>query len=796
MRTKKLWMIAPQESGFADDICREIGISPPIAQVLWNRGFRDIAAVREFFSSSLELLHSPFLMKDMAEGIERIVAGIERGEKIAVYGDYDVDGITSTALLVNFFHRLGVGIDFYIPNRMTEGYGLNREAIFGLKKQGVELIITVDCGISAVDEVELGNNLGLEFIITDHHQPGRILPKAKAVINPNRKDCMYPFKHLCGVGVAFKLIQALKESYSKASEVNIFELLDIVALGTVADVVPLQGENRVLVKNGLEVMRQAPNLGISHLCKAAGINRESISAEHLGYWLGPRLNASGRIEHAGVAVELLTTEDPQKAKDISLQLNDANSRRQNIEGEILQEALKLIEELKLTDDLVLVLGKEGWHPGVLGIVASKVTEKYHRPSVLLAIEGGMGKGSARSIEGFHLFEALTRCSAILEGFGGHAQAAGLEIKQENIVVLREKLNNLAKAQLRTEDLIPKLKIDCVLGEDDINDELIHQFGRLEPFGYGNPQPIFVLPKVPVASYRIVGNGKNHLKCSVGSIKMLSCIGFNLAETWEGIDNKEEVAIAFVPEFNMWNGNRSLQLRIIDVKEPLPKKGEMFLSKINLDSGVDEKVFTKLRVGDPLTAVYGEENALEIYWGEIRIGFVDLENIKKLGRESNYLLEMYSNLAWVNLRDFSANVIFYPKNWGIVRKNPLANRDGKRLTKNNLIFYEELQSELRKGKDFKRNRKRVLLFVRDIREGEEILRELQKDYGDHSVFFLHEGISLAIKADFLVLCGLGMLEYIVSTTDFFDFFWHSPFIDENTLCFLPETCKEKVSSCCW
>ncbi len=553
------WQVNPAEEIETADL----DIHPAILQLLKQRGIETDECIKRFMNPHLGYLYNPMLIKDMEKAVDRIKKALAENEKITVYGDYDVDGITSCCLLVKLLRKMGGNVDYYIPSRLEEGYGLNIDAVKKISDNGTKLIITVDNGISSFEETELAYSLGMDVVITDHHEPRDILPKAAAVVDPKRKDCNYPFKNLAGVGVALKLAHALTGLDNK----TLYEYLDIAVLGTVADVVPLLDENRIIVKNGLKLLANTENKGLKAMLSLLNLNDDSanFNTGKISYMLAPRLNAVGRIGNADLALELLLTEDENQAYEMARQLESINQERQAIEVNILNEAKK-----KLDDDLdgtgVIVLSSEDWHPGVLGIVASKISEEYHRPCILISLEGDEGRGSGRSVQGFNLFEALNQLSHLLIKFGGHEQAVGLTIKADQIEIFKQKINEAAGLTERAFNQI--LEIDLELREEDIDLRLAEQLEQLEPFGYGNPKPVFICKNLLPCNVRTVGNGDKHLKFYLkNGEKSFDAIGFNLGSYKNDLRLAPKVDVAFNLEVNRWHGIDEPQFKIKDIKAP-------------------------------------------------------------------------------------------------------------------------------------------------------------------------------------------------------------------------------------
>lgn len=541
--------------------------SPEIlARILLNRKIDNVEVARHFFLPKLSHLHDPFHMQDMTTAINRIQLALAEKQKILIYGDYDVDGITATSMLILFFQDLRHEASFYIPDRITEGYGLSEKGIVTAHENGVKLIITVDCGVTAVNEITLANELGMDVIVCDHHQPGPELPPAAALLNPKRADCAYPFKELAGVGVAFKLMHGLQKHLDLDMTV-ISRYLDLVAIGSAADIVPLVDENRVLVKHGLVQLVKKDKLGVRALLEVTGINGSEIGTGQVVFVLAPRINAVGRLGDAGRAVRLLTSENDQQASNIAAILDAENRNRRNIDEETFLQALEMIErDYCVADCKSLVLNKAGWHPGVIGIVASRIVEKYYRPTIMIASEDGVGKGSARSIPGFDIYRALEVCRDLMIDFGGHKYAAGLTIKTENIPRLRERLHELAAASLTDELLVPKLRIEGELRFNQIDQTLLKLLKKMGPFGPQNMRPVFYSKGLQVVgSPAIVG--KNHLKFKVRQDGIvIDAIGYNLGDLLYRISPGESnVEMAYVVDENEWQGRKALQLRVKDLR---------------------------------------------------------------------------------------------------------------------------------------------------------------------------------------------------------------------------------------
>lgn len=563
----KHWEFKPASQKIADLLVNELQISPFLAQLLVNRNVTSLVEAEGFLSHSLKDLPSPFLLKDMDVAVDRIRRAMVAGEKIVVYGDYDVDGTTGTSLLLLFFKAINYPVDFYIPNRMKEGYSLNPKAIVELKRRGFTVMITVDNGIAAVGEVELAQKLGIDVIVTDHHVVPDPLPPAYAVINPLRKDSDYPAREICGTGVAFNLAMGLRQRlreenyFQNREEPNLKKYLDLVALATVADVVPLKGANRILVRHGLEQMKETVWPGLKALMQVARVG-EKLTAMHLGFYLGPRLNACGRLYDASTGVKLLTCDNLVEGAKWAAELDQANQERKGVEKIILEEALNAVKD----DDgsrMTHVLYNEGWHPGVIGIVASRIAEKTARPVFLLGTDGEYLKGSGRSYGGLHLVEALRECADHLVKFGGHKAAAGVTLKKEALPAFRNAFETAVTRLLSKNECVRKLDLDAELHLNEINEALFNEIGLLEPFGMGNPEPLFCLRGISPRSGRIVGD--KHLKfAATDGQNTLQAIAFGMGE--KGLETlSRPLDLVFSIQENHYQGVHSIVLNIRDLK---------------------------------------------------------------------------------------------------------------------------------------------------------------------------------------------------------------------------------------
>ena len=558
------WQAGPITSQLA----RETVLTPLQAQLLINRGISDGESVRSFMRPQLADMADPMMMKGMDEAIATILKSIENKEKITIYGDYDADGLTATALLSNFLSNIDIPVSCYIPNRLKEGYGLNMKAIEKIANGGTGLIITVDCGISNGEEIAFARSLGLKVVVTDHHQIPIGFQANCPVINPHQGGCLFPFKDLAGVGVAFFLAVAIRASlrergwFKSKPEPDLKEYLDLVALGTVADRVPLLGQNRILVNSGLGILASTRWPGINAMKEVANIGASEITADDLAFRLAPRLNAPGRMGDPEIGLKMLTVRDPHMARDFALEADTMNNQRQNVEKDIFKQIRGLIKTTEGFKDLkTLVFAGEGWHKGVLGIVASRLVDKYHRPSLVFNIQDGRAVGSGRSIDGFNLYVALGQLSHLFERFGGHAHAAGFTLKAENLDNLKSELEALANDTFGDEDLVPTIEVDAEITLNDITHKMIHEIKALSPFGEGNSEPLFCARSLKVLGSRIVG--ERHLKLRVRQEgKSFEAIGFGLAGKYP-LDGKT-INMVFSPELNRWKGCDRIQLRVIDL----------------------------------------------------------------------------------------------------------------------------------------------------------------------------------------------------------------------------------------
>ena len=557
----KKWNCYEVDENKVKQISREYNISKLVAKILVNKGIIEEKDINIFLNPTRKDFYNPLLMPDMEKAVNRILKAIDNDEKIVIYGDYDVDGITSTTVLKKFLLERGANVSEYIPNRLDEGYGLNINAIKEIADNGNTLMITVDCGISGIEEVEYASSLGIETIVTDHHEPGELLPNAIAVVDAKRKDNNYPFNQLAGVGVAFKLIQAISQKLN-LEEKDYLKYLDLVCVGTISDIVPLVDENRTIAKLGLKLVEVTKNIGLKTLLEVAGYNK--IDSSCISFGIAPRINACGRMGHARLALKLFLTEDAQEAKQIALQLNEYNKERQEIEKRIFDEAIKQIENQK-SDSEVIVLGKENWHHGVIGIVSSKITDLYFKPSILICFEENIGKGSGRSVPGFDLYDALSNCQDHITRFGGHSMAIGITIEKDQFENFKKDFEEYAHNS-NISDIIPIINIDEEIALRDISVRDVSELKLLEPFGEANKTPLFLVKNLKIQSIRALSDGK-HLKLSLKDDNYwLDVIGFNLGYLSEEYRIGDKVDIVGTLEINQYNGRENIQINMKDIRK--------------------------------------------------------------------------------------------------------------------------------------------------------------------------------------------------------------------------------------
>ena len=560
----KTWKVNDIDKKRAEEISKKFNLEMLASNVLANKDLSD-EEIEIFLNPTRNNFHDPFLMPDMKIAVDRILKAIENNEKILIYGDYDADGITSTTILKRFFNDRNIDVGTYIPNRLDEGYGLNKDAIESIKKDDYKLIITVDTGITANEQIVDAKNAGIDVIVTDHHEPGEELPDAIAVVDCKRKDNKYPFRELAGCGVAFKLICALAQKL-ELNENEALKYIDLACVGTISDIVPLEDENRIIAKLGLLLLKQTRNLGLRELIRTIGF--KEITSETISFGIAPRINACGRMGHQEVALNLFTSDDPIKVREYAYSLEEYNKERQAIEKRIYEESLKLLEKENIEDKSCIVLGNTNWHNGVIGIVSSKITDKYYKPSLLICFEDNIGKGSGRSIPGFDLHEALTKCSSNLESFGGHSMAVGLKLKKEKYEAFKKEIEEYAKENIKEDVLDREILIDQELQNKDITIHSVRELELLEPFGEGNQEPIVLYKNLKIESIRTLSEGK-HIKLNLKNENIkIDAIGFNMGQLANEYLIGDKVDVVGNIKINTFNNFETIQITLIDIRKSL------------------------------------------------------------------------------------------------------------------------------------------------------------------------------------------------------------------------------------
>lgn len=540
----------------------EFHLSEKIVNILQHRGIDSSEAFNKYLNPRIEDLYDPFLLKGMDILVEEVNAVKEKNGKIVIYGDYDVDGITSISTLYIYFKSQGIAVDYYIPNRFDEGYGVNTEALNKIKEMGCDLLITVDCGITSVDEATHAKSIGLPLIITDHHECQEVLPECLCIINPKQDDCTYPFDMLAGAGIALKIVQALSGDAFKEQYHNYME---IAAIGTIADIAPIVDENRIIAKYGLKALEGTKNIGLKSLIEVADLSGKELNCGHIGFGLGPRLNAAGRVDSAELGVKLLTTVSLHEGQSISEELNQLNKQRQEMEQGIIEACIQQVEERHLESDKILVLSGEDWHTGVIGIVASRIAERYYKPTIILNVEDGVAKGSARSVGSFSIFDAMNDSKALFNKFGGHKAAAGVSMPADNLEQFKRDINIYASNTMTSKDFYPRVNIDSEVSSEDIAHDFAESIDSLKPFGLGNPKPCFVYSGLTVDTVRWLGKEQQHLKLSVhDGARVYECIKFNGSEDERKIRTGDEIDVVFTLDINKFRGVETLQFALKDI----------------------------------------------------------------------------------------------------------------------------------------------------------------------------------------------------------------------------------------
>ncbi|NLU49311.1 MAG: single-stranded-DNA-specific exonuclease RecJ [Syntrophomonadaceae bacterium] len=626
MRKYPIWHFRKSNVDITGKLQKDLGLSPVLAQVLYQRGIRASHEARKFLWGETGDLEDPCLIPGMEQAVNRLEEARRRGQRVLIYGVYDVDGICSVILLKEFLDYLGIENDYYIPSRFTEGYGLNREAVILASAQNYELLVTVDCGVSSVEEVTLAGDMGLEVVITDHHQPPEQLPPALAVVNPKLVPGEVSYRDLAGAGVVYKLVAALVSRLQV--DYDLSGMMDLVALATVADIVPLLGENRILVKAGLKSLECTSRPGLRALLEETGLNGKQLSTWHIGFVLAPRLNAAGRMGEAAAAVQLLMTRDKEEAAGLARFLDQQNRRRQEIEAEILEQARQEVAATIDTDrDKVILVGREGWHQGVVGIVASRIAEAFQRPAILVSWENDRGRGSGRSIAGFDLYQALNRCQHLLLKFGGHRQAAGLTLEKSQFAQFKEELNRVAEEILAGEEMRPQIDVDAEVSIEAIDVALLKELELLEPYGEGNPVPNLVLRRAQVVNPGVVGKNAEHLKFWIeGEGKRLESIAFGMGEFIQLSYSTSLFDVVFQPVLDTYNGESKLVLKVKDIKPSrLPDdprsgaQGLVFMYPRGLVS-MEEDIKSELQGSHPVLLVYPTMRCMERHLLSVKNSF--------------------------------------------------------------------------------------------------------------------------------------------------------------------------------
>lgn len=563
----KEWKLTPEpDAAGVEKLCKEINVSGPVGKILYQRNITNLEEAKYFFRPSLDDLHDPFLMQDMDKAVKRLQKAIAQREKILVYGDYDVDGTTAVSLFYGFLSKHYDRLDHYIPDRYQEGYGLSFRGVDYAEEEGCKLVVTLDCGIKAHEKIEYGNQKGIDFIVCDHHKPGVELPPAHAVLDPKRDDCAYPYDELTGCSIGFKFLQAFCQA-ENIPEDGLFQYLDLTAISTACDIVPVLKENRILLKHGLDFINNSPRAGIKALIEVAGY-KSALNVTGLVFGIGPRINAAGRIAHANLAVKLLLAEDAEEAAALAAQINTNNDRRKAYDEEITAEALKMIEEERPPQAKTSVLFKNDWHKGVIGIVASRCIEQHYRPTIILTESNGKATGSARSVPGYDIYEAISACSDLLLQFGGHKYAAGLTLELDKVPAFIDKFEAVVGSDITEEQLIPKVKINALIDLNQINPRFFKVIEQMAPFGPGNMRPVFASQvAVSAGRYRLLK--EKHLKMTVhqpGQSIVFDAIGFDMAHFYDQIVPEEPFFLCYTIEENTYMDRKSLQLYIKDIKK--------------------------------------------------------------------------------------------------------------------------------------------------------------------------------------------------------------------------------------
>ncbi|WP_051534257.1 single-stranded-DNA-specific exonuclease RecJ [Desulfitibacter alkalitolerans] len=806
-KANKIWYIKPSEPNLQCELSKGLGVSPLVSQLLINRGITNQDEGKSFLSSNLSHLSDPWHINGMEAAWERFLLAKEKGERILIYGDYDVDGLTATAIMIEFIKNAGLEVEYLIPNRMENGYGLSMDMLPAVEDKNCSLVITVDCGINSIEEVRVLKKKGIDVIVTDHHLPGENLPEAWAVINPKLKSPKEAYD-LAGVGVAFKVVQAFSERLQIEGQVP--DVLDLVALGTVADIVPLFGDNRIIVKEGLKVLASTHRKGLKALMNVSGINGQGITTQELSFGLAPRINAAGRVGDSAAALELLLTKSIQRSDELAKILNRTNQERQVIEGAISNQAEEMLRELDLSSQRIVVLASEFWHPGIIGIVASRLANKIYRPVILIAIEGEKGRGSARSIIQCNIYEALHYCSELLEEFGGHELAAGITIAVDKIEEFRRRINSWAN-NLDESVFVPKVFGDAEVVFSELHRELVKELETLAPFGEGNPSPLLMCRDIDIINSKKVGKMENHLKMVVASdAAVIDAIGFKLGAYDEIATAGNKVDLAFELENNYWNGNENLQLKLKDIKKagfnneiqilckkvikaeekPLPiEKGDFHGSvlEINSDMEVLFQQFSKQKgtiyvIGDTVAF----SHVLFTYWKSY---------IKRLNMDAYFLSGSDTDHKIDNIihkKNNSTSVIFASAAWLNHYKVIISNQscttiriasssidtdshnvDDMEIKKNYIIYNQETVVYDEIGYDLISQGQLIaivsneasVIWVRDKSELKKLLKKIQSSIGTHNISYWDYELSYDKQREMVERFNSGITNIFVAIHSF-------------------------------
>jgi len=799
----KIWYIKPSNSKLQCELSKGLGVSPLISQLLINRGITNQDEGEKFLFSNMEHLSDPWQINDMEAAWERFLLAKENGERILIYGDYDVDGLTATAIMVEFIQNVGLEVEYLIPNRMENGYGLTMNMIPAIEAKNCSLVITVDCGVTSIEEVKMLKEKGIDVIITDHHLPGENLPKAWAIVNPKLASPKDAYD-LAGVGVAFKVIQAFSQKLQMSDQLS--GILDLVVLGTVADIVPLFGDNRIFVKEGLKLLASTERKGLRALIDISGIKEENITTQELAFGLSPRINAAGRMGDSVLALELLLTASIQRAGELAKILNRTNQQRQVIDGAIAKQAEEMLENIDLSTQRIVVLASDLWHPGIVGIVASRIANKIYKPVILIAIEGEMGRGSGRSISQCNIHDALHYCSDLLDGFGGHESAAGVTIAVDKIDEFRSKINAWAD-NLDERVFVPKVFGDAEVVFSELHMELVNELEVLAPFGEGNPSPLLMSRDIDVINSKKVGKSENHLKMLVKSdATVVDAIGFKLGEYDKIAAAGQKVDLAFELETNLWNEKVSLQLKLKDIKKvdfnneiqmvsenPAETEDKSFViekddfhgNMLDINSEIEDLIrqFTKKQeivyvIGDTVAFSY----TLFTYWKSY-IKSLNMDAYFLSGNDTDHKI---NNI--INKSDSSSSIIFASMAWlehhsGIIDNDCVIIRITSSMQLDAANFYNLDDTDIKKNYIINSQQdtdgeidcdvvsqgqiasivssKTSVIWVKDKLELEKALKKLQGSINMHDISFWSHELSYYKQKEMLERFNSGITSVFVA-----------------------------------